>query len=71
MYEAYIKSYFWWCVELLQDTADWMGITYEELNVWVFVVIHPLITVVLLVWVIRLHVDYLAEINARSSLGNG
>ena len=54
MYEAFIKSYFWWCVELLQDIADGLGVTYEELNVWVFVVIHPLITVGLLFWVIRL-----------------
>lgn len=24
-----------------------MGITYEELNVWLFVIIHPLITLIL------------------------
>ena len=54
MYEEFVKLYFWWCVRLLQEISKWMGISYEELNVWVFVIIHPLITVILIVWVFRL-----------------
>ena len=54
MYSATINAYFSWCVHLLQDMSDWMGISYQELNVWVFVVIHPLITLLLAYWIIRL-----------------
>ena len=54
MYQAAINAYFSWCVQLLYDMSAWIGITYEELNVWVFVVIHPIITVILVWWVLRL-----------------
>ena len=54
MYSATINAYFSWCVHLLQDMSAWMGISYQELNVWVFVVIHPLITLLLGYWIIRL-----------------
>ena len=54
MYQAAINAYFSWCVQLLYDMSAWIGITYEELNVWVFVVIHPLITVCLVYWVFTL-----------------
>ena len=54
MYSATINAYFSWCVHLLQDMSTWMGISYQELNVWVFVVIHPLITLLLVYWIIRL-----------------
>ena len=54
MYSATINAYFSWCVHLLQDMSAWMGISYQELNVWVFVVIHPLITLLLSYWIIRL-----------------
>ena len=54
MYSATINAYFSWCVHLLQDMSAWMGISYQELNVWVFVVIHPLITLLLAYWIIRL-----------------
>ena len=33
IYEEFVKSYFWSCIELLKDMADWMGSTYEEPNV--------------------------------------
>ena len=54
MYSATINAYFSWCVHLLQDMSTWMGISYQELNVWVFVVIHPLITLLFAYWIIRL-----------------
>ena len=31
-----------WCVRLLYEVAGWIGITYEEINVWLFVIILPL-----------------------------
>lgn len=54
MYSAAINAYFSWCVQLLYDISAGIGISYEALNVWVFVVIHPIITVILAWWVLRL-----------------
>ena len=38
---VWIDFTFDWCVRLLYDFADMMGITYEEINVWLFVIIGP------------------------------
>ena len=54
MYSAAINAYFSWCVQLLYDVSAGMGIAYEDLNLWVFVVIHPMITIILAWWVFRL-----------------
>ena len=35
------------CVKLLYDWAGVLGITYEEINVWIFVIGWPLVTLVL------------------------
>jgi len=42
------------CVELLHYWGDFVGLTYKEINVWIFVVIEPIIFIIMLVWVIRL-----------------
>ena len=44
------------CVLLLIDTAKFLGISYEEINVWLFVVIWPLLSLVLFAEVIRLRI---------------
>ena len=44
------------CVKLLIDLANFMGISYEEINVWLFVVIWPLLSLVLFAEVIRLRI---------------
>ena len=31
-----------WCVRFLYIVADFLGITYEEINIWLFVIIGPL-----------------------------
>ena len=31
-----------WCVKLLYLIADILGFTYEEINIWLFVIISPL-----------------------------
>ena len=38
---VWIDVTFDWCVRLLYDFAAMMGITYEEINVWLFVIIGP------------------------------
>ncbi|HEU0294917.1 MAG TPA: hypothetical protein VFR47_19400 [Anaerolineales bacterium] len=42
-----------WCVNLLVYWAGILGITYKEINVWVFVILWPIITtslVAIIVW---------------------
>lgn len=36
---------FWTGVEILKHMAAYSGMTYQEVNVWLFIVAHPLITV--------------------------
>jgi hypothetical protein len=38
----WIDVTFNWCVTLLYEIANFIGITYEEINVWLFVVIVPI-----------------------------
>jgi len=44
---------FWTGVELLKQAAAYTGMTYQEVNVWLFIVIHPAITAVLLLLLLR------------------
>jgi len=46
-----------WCVNAMVWLAPHLSLTYEELNVWLFVVLHPLITLTLLarLWWTRRH----------------
>lgn len=37
-----------WCVNVLVYWARILGITYKEINVWVFVIIWPVLTVILI-----------------------
>jgi hypothetical protein len=51
--EEMMDRVFWHCVDILNVVASWLGVTYEELNIWVFIVIQPAIIVALtvtLVW---------------------
>lgn len=42
------------CVVLLVDLARWLGISYEELNVWLFVVIMPAIILLQFAYIVVL-----------------
>lgn len=46
-----IDNVFRLCVILLVDLAEVMGLTYEEINVWIFVVVWPLITMALICYI--------------------
>ena len=50
----WIDVIFRYCVVLLVNVAKALGISYEALNIWVFIIIQPMIIVVLLGWVLRL-----------------
>lgn len=36
------------CVAILYWVADITGLTYQEANIWIFVIIHPLLTITFL-----------------------
>ena len=38
----WVDVIFDWCVKFLYLVADFFGITYEEINIWLFVIIGPL-----------------------------
>ena len=42
------------CVDILYWISDVTGWTYKEANIWIFVIIHPIITLGLTVWILRL-----------------
>ena len=46
-----MNKVFYWCVELLKDWAAALGTTYEAINVWIFVIIEPIVFL-LMVWII-------------------
>lgn len=51
-YDQFMNKIFWMCVDALNEWAALMGWTYEELNIWIFIVAHPLLTLFLffMVW---------------------
>tara|TARA_R110000744_G_scaffold366676_1_gene475826 strand:+ start:1633 stop:1812 length:180 start_codon:yes stop_codon:yes gene_type:complete len=42
------------CVDILYWIGDVTGLTYKEANIWIFVIIHPLLTLGLLIRTITL-----------------
>jgi hypothetical protein len=42
-----------WCVNVLVYWAGILGITYKEINVWVFVILWPILTLVLVAVIVR------------------
>ena len=50
----WIDKTFNFCVYLLYDLANILGISYEEINVWIFCVIWPVASLILFAEVIRL-----------------
>ena len=47
-----MDAIFDWCVAVLVYFAGVFGITYKEINVWVFVIIWPILTLILIALVI-------------------
>lgn len=42
-----MNSFFNWCCDCIQFYADKLGCTYEELNIYLFVIAEPLIILIL------------------------
>ena len=50
----WVDIVFNWCVRLLYDWATFFGITYEEINIWIFIVIWPVVTLAMAAWIVLL-----------------
>jgi hypothetical protein len=46
---VWVNTTFEWCVEFLKYLAQTLGTTYEALNVWLFVVILPVVLLISLI----------------------
>ena len=45
---------FYWCVKVLQIGAKRLNMTYEEINIWIFCIIEPIVFVAMVAWIIWL-----------------
>ena len=54
----WIDVVFNYCVRLLYDVASLIGITYEEINVWIFCILWPVVTIIMLAEIIRLRFKF-------------
>jgi hypothetical protein len=43
-----IITIFDWCVQMLISAAHLLGTTYKAINVWIFVIIWPVLTLILI-----------------------
>lgn len=46
---SWTDIWFNWAVRALYEVASWLGMTYEEINVWLFMVVWPVATLALVV----------------------
>ena len=64
---VWIDQIFNFCVRLLYDICLVLGITYEEINVWLFVIIWPIASLLLFAEVIRLRLKLSLLNNSKSN----
>ena len=48
-----MNEVFYWCVDVLKFYAKQWNMTYEELNVWIFCIIEPIVFLLMLFLIIR------------------
>jgi len=46
---------FYWCVDVLHFYANKLGISYEEINIWIFCIIEPIVFLVMLAIIIHFY----------------
>ena len=57
----WIDIIFNFCVRLLYDIGSILGISYEEINVWIFVVIWPFLSLIMFGEIIRLRLKLISK----------
>jgi len=55
------------CVDFLNWLADLLGMTYKEINIWIFVILEPIVFIILL-WIIFRQRKIIKKLRARKSL---
>jgi hypothetical protein len=65
-----VDAIFDWCVAVLVYFAGMFGITYKEINVWVFVILWPILTLGLVVLLIAQQVR-IRRLQRRLKEGGG
>lgn len=50
----WVDTVFKVCVVFLVDLANFLGMSYEEINIWIFIIIWPTLTILGGVWIILL-----------------
>ena len=66
-----IDTCFGLCVNILLWLADLFGVSYNTINIWIFCIIWPVVTVVLLVIVVRQHIRIRRFREMAASIGRG
>ena len=56
-----MNKLFYVCVQIMKDLALLTGYTYEEINIIIFVIIHPAITLLLLIGMVTFLTLYIKE----------
>ena len=62
----WIDITFDYCVRLLYQVAGMMGITYEEINVWLFVIILPII----MLFSFTLNLYFILRLNQKNKIND-
>ena len=42
------------CVEFLRWLGNFVGLSYKEINIWIFVIIEPIIFILMSLWIVKL-----------------
>ena len=42
------------CVEFLRWLGKVVGLSYKEINIWIFVIIEPIIFILMFLWIVKL-----------------
>ena len=46
MYDQVMVEVCNWCIRFLYKASDYLGMSYEEINVWIFVIIIPIVLMI-------------------------
>lgn len=49
-----MNNLFYKCVSILKWLAELLNMTYEEVNIWIFIIIEPVIFILMLIYIIVL-----------------
>ncbi len=49
-----MNNLFYKCVSILKWLAELLNMTYEEVNIWIFIIIEPVIFLLMLIYIIVL-----------------